>query len=181
MPLKELLTLYWVFFRIGSLMFGGGYSMLPLLQRYLVERFAWTTPEELLDYFAVGQCMPGIIAINTATFIGQKRRGTAGAIAATAGIVTPSLIIIMVVAAFFQNFAEIEIIQHALAGIRVGAGALIAASVVKLMRENVRSWFQIIMCAGAFVLVAVLGQSPVFAVVGAGMFGFARGKLVKSP
>jgi len=175
--LKELLSIFWAFFRIGSLMFGGGYSMLPLLQRMLVEKYKWTTNEELADFFALGQCTPGIIAIDTAVLIGNKRRKTAGAAFATAGIVMPSFMIILAVAVFFQSLIEIKLVQHAFAGIRVGAGALIVSAVVKLVRENVKSWFQILMCVASFVLVAVFGQSPGWAVLGAGIFGFLYGKL----
>ncbi len=175
--MKELLRLYGVFFKIGICLFGGGYSMLPLLQREIVDKYHWATQDEILNYFAIGQCTPGIIAVNTATFIGYKRKKTAGAIVATLGIVTPSLIIITIIAALFENFSENETVQHAFAGIRVAAGALIAAAVIKLIKSNVRNPMQILLCIAAFVMVAVLGQSAVFAVIGSAVFGVAYGLL----
>ena len=178
--MKELFTLFWAFFRIGSLMFGGGYSMLPLLHRTLVDKYAWTTDAELLDYFAVGQCAPGIIAVNTAIFVGHSRRRVAGALCAAAGVIMPSFLIITLIAVFFHEVVDLPHVRHALAGVRVGAGALIVSAVVRLVRENVRRWFQILLCVASFALVAVFGQSPVWAVFGAGLFGFAHGKWGKA-
>ena len=117
MPL--LLDLFCAFFRIGLFTFGGGYAMLPLLQREIVEKKKWATEEEMLDYFAVGQCTPGVIAVNTATFVGFKEKKLSGAIFATLGIVSPSLVIITVIAALLSNFAHIAAVQNAFAGIRV--------------------------------------------------------------
>jgi len=173
--LKEQIKLFGVFFRIGLFLFGGGYSMLPLLQREIVDKKKWATQEEVLDYFAISQCTPGIIAVNTAMFVGYKKKGVSGAIAAMLGTVFPSLIIITVIAALFDNFAHIEAVKHALAGIRVAAGALITAAVIRLVRSDVRSPVQIALCVAAFVVVAVLGGSPVFVVIGASLFGVASG------
>ena len=102
----SLADLFWTFCRIGGLTFGGGYAMLPMLQKEVVDNRGWATEEELLDYYAVGQCTPGIIAVNTATFIGHKTRGIPGAICATAGVIFPSLIIISIIAGFLQKFAS---------------------------------------------------------------------------
>lgn len=135
MPL--LLDLFCAFFRIGLFTFGGGYAMLPLLQREIVEKKHWATEEELLDYFAVGQCTPGIIAVNTATFVGFKEKKLPGAIFATLGIVSPSLVIITVIAALLSNFAHIAAVQNAFAGIRVAVCVLILNSIVKLWKKSV--------------------------------------------
>ena len=132
----ELCDLYLTFARIGGFTFGGGYAMLPILKREIVENKGWATDEELMDYYAIGQCTPGIIAINTATFIGYKYRGVIGAIVATAGMVSPSLVIIMLIAALIQNFASIEWVQHALAGIRVCVCILVFDSVFKLAKKS---------------------------------------------
>ena len=136
--MKELLQLYWIFFKIGATTFGGGYAMLPMLQREIVEKKHWATEEELLDYFAVGQCTPGIIAVNTATFVGCKHKGLAGGILASLGIVSPSLIIITIIAAVLENFAHIPAVQNAFAGIRVAVCVLILNSVVKLYKKAVK-------------------------------------------
>ena len=116
---RELLEMFLVFFRIGAVTFGGGYAMLPILQRELVDDRGWTTEAELTDYFAIGQCTPGVIAVNTATFIGRKKAGNIGGIVATLGVISPSLIIISIIAALINNFASLVWVQNALAGIRV--------------------------------------------------------------
>ncbi len=154
--------------------------MLPLLQREIVDKRKWATEEEILNYFAIGQCTPGVIAVNTSTFIGYKQRKVPGAIFATLGVVTPSFIIILLIAMLFRSFADNVYVMHAFKGIRIAAGALILSSVIRLMKKNVRSVFQIALCVIAFVIVAVLGFSPVWVVVGAGLFGFAAGKVGKA-
>ncbi len=123
--MKILLQLFIVFFKIGSLTFGGGIAMLPMLQREIVEDKKWATEEELIDYYSIGQCTPGIIAINTATFIGYKIRGKIGAIFSTLGIVCPSLIIIIIIASFIKNFLHIKWVLYAFAGIKIAVAGLI--------------------------------------------------------
>lgn len=135
--MKELLELFLAFAKVGVTTFGGGYAMLPILQREIVEARDWATEEELTDYFAIGQCTPGIIAVNTATFIGYKKRGIAGGIAATLGVVFPSVIIITLIAAFLKNYADSPLVQHAFAGIRVAVCVLILNAVVKLWKKAV--------------------------------------------
>lgn len=171
----ELLNLFRTFFAIGGLTFGGGYAMLPMLQREVVEKHGWATEEELLNYFAIGQCTPGIIAVNTATFVGYKQRGVAGGIAATAGVVAPSLIIITLIAMLLQNFMDIAWVQHAFAGVRVAVCALIVQSVVKMAMKSVKSPLQIALALVSFVLVALLGASPVYIVVGCMLLSLALG------
>ena len=107
------MNLFWSFCRIGGLTFGGGYAMLPMLQKEVVENHKWATEQELLDYYAVGQATPGIIAVNTATFVGYKQSGVIGAVFATAGVVFPSLVIIMTIAGLIDNFSSLDIVQHA--------------------------------------------------------------------
>ena len=133
------LDLFLTFAKVGVCTFGGGYAMLPILQREVVEKKKWATEEELTDYFAVGQCTPGIIAVNTATFIGYKYRGVPGGVLATLGVVFPSLVIITAIAAFLSNFADIPVVQHALAGINAAVVALIASSVVKLGKSTLKN------------------------------------------
>ena len=135
--MNKLLDLFFTFARIGGLTFGGGYAMLPMLQKEVVEKRKWATEEEIMDYYAIGQCTPGIIAVNTATFVGQSTAGIAGGIFATLGVVFPSLIIITLIAAFLQNFAELAIVQNAFAGIRVCVCVLVFNAVVKLWKKSV--------------------------------------------
>ena len=165
--------LFSAFFRIGLFTFGGGYAMLPMLERECVEKYGWTTRDELLDYFAIGQCTPGIIAVNTATFVGTKEKGFRGAAAATAGVVAPSLIIILIIAMVLENFAHIPAVQHAFGGIRVAVAALIVNAVIKLIKNNVKSPFAIAMCILAFIAVAAFSLSPVIVVLIAATAGIA--------
>lgn len=117
--------------------FGGGYAMLPILQREIVDKHKWATEEEVMDYFAIGQCTPGIIAVNTATFIGQKTQGVFGGIFATLGLVFPSLVIISLLAGVIEAFSDIVWVQNAFGGIRVCVCVLILNSVVKLGKKAV--------------------------------------------
>ncbi len=145
--MKDLLELYWAYLKIGCVNFGGGYAMLPLLERELVTKRGWTTMDELRDYFAIGQCTPGVIALNVSTFIGQKRKGVAGAIAAMLGFLTGPIAIILVIAAFLQNFAELEVVQHAFAGIRVCVCVLILQAVLRLWKSSVVDVFTFVLYA----------------------------------
>ena len=137
MNAKLLAQLFLTFAKVGVMTFGGGMAMLPILQREVVEDKGWATDEELVDYFAIGQCTPGIIAVNTATFVGQKQAGILGGIAATLGIVFPSLVIITALAGVINSFSHLAWVQHAFAGIRVCVCVLIFNAVVKLWKKSV--------------------------------------------
>ena len=132
-----LLDLFWTFAKVGVMTFGGGYAMLPILQREVVEKKGWATEDELADYFAIGQCTPGIIAVNTATFVGQKNGGIPGGILATLGVVFPSLVIITLLASVIQTFAELAVVKHAFAGIRICVCVLIFNAVLRLGKKAV--------------------------------------------
>ncbi len=179
--LSGLLKLYLSFFKIGLFTFGGGYAMLPMLERELVENKKWITNEEILDYFAIGQCTPGVIAVNTATLVGYKRSKVIGAVAATLGVVSPSVLIITIIAAVLSNFSGIPAVQHAFSGIRIAVCALITASVIKLIKSNVKSVLQIVLAVAAFIVVAVLGASPVWVVIGAALAGLVLFGKAKKP
>lgn len=129
--------MFFSFARIGGLTFGGGYAMLPMLQREVVEKYHWATEEELTDYFALGQCTPGIIAVNTATFVGYRQAGIAGGIFATLGVAFPSIVIITIIAACLMNFADLKVVQYAFEGIRVCVCVLILNAVQKLWKKSV--------------------------------------------
>ena len=169
--MKELITLFVSFFKIGIMTFGGGYAMLPILQREVVDNKGWATEEELMDYFAIGQCTPGVIAVNTATFIGQRLKGTFGAIFATLGVVFPSLVIISLLAGVIEAFSHLVWVQNAFGGIRVCVCVLIANAVVKLFKKAVVDVPTIII----FLLVALgsifLPLSPVIFVLLAAVIG----------
>ena len=169
--MKELLSLFLTFAKVGVMTFGGGYAMLPILQREVVENKGWATDEELTDYFAIGQCTPGVIAVNTATFIGQKRRGIIGGIVATLGVVFPSLIIIAALAGVIDAFSHLAWVQHAFAGIRVCVCVLIFNAVLKLLKKSVvdkrtAAIFLIVMAGSLFLHISPVWFVVVSAVVG---------------
>ncbi|MBQ4061968.1 MAG: chromate transporter [Christensenellaceae bacterium] len=177
--MKELLKLFWVFFKIGLFTFGGGYAMLPMMERELIHNCGWVTQDELLNYYAIAQCTPGVIAVNTATFVGTKKKGLLGSVFATLGVVTPSIIIILAIASLLKNFADNTYVQKAFIGIRAAVAALITSSVIKLAKNGIKNLFQILTAAAAFIIVAVLGQSPVYVVIAAVAAGLIYGWAVK--
>ena len=168
---KELAELFFAFAKVGAMTFGGGYAMLPILQREIVETRGWATEEELTDYFAIGQCTPGIIAVNTATFVGQKRGGAAGGIAATLGVVFPSLVIITVIAALLRNFADLPAVQHAFAGVRVCVCVLILNAVVKLLKKAVIDLPTFLIFLAVLAAALFTALSPVIFVLAAALAG----------
>ncbi len=150
--MKEYLALYWAFFKIGGLTFGGGLSMLPMLKYELVEKKGWIDEEKLLDCYAIGQCTPGIIAVNTATYVGYLRKGIMGAISGTLGMISPSILIITTIFLFLSNFMENVWVQHALSGIKGVVCALMLHTVISLVKKSVVS----VLCAVIGVLALVL-------------------------
>ncbi len=179
--MKELLELYFAFMRIGLVNFGGGYAMLPLLERELADKRKWVTTDELMDYFAIGQCTPGLIALNVATFIGNKRKGALGGIIATLGFLTCPIVIILLIAMFLTNFADLPVVKNAFAGIRVCVCVLILQAVLKLWKKSVVDITTLILYLIIFLLMifsSVLPVSvPAFAmVIAAGVFGVFFGK-----
>lgn len=183
-----LADLFLTFFRIGLMMFGGGYAMLPILQREVVEKKGWSTEDQLADYYAVGQCTPGIIAVNTATFVGSSTAGVSGAVLATLGVVTGPLIVILIIASFLSGYMDLPVIAHAFSGVRACVTALILSSVIKLFTGSVKDWPSRIIYLAVLALAAagtfavfpdgVAGimdfiTSPIFLVLAAGVAGLA--------
>ena len=169
--LKQLGGLFITFAVVGVTTFGGGYAMLPALQREVVEKRRWATDEEVMDWYAIGQCTPGIIAVNTATFVGQKQADVLGGIFATLGVVFPSLVIITIIAAFIQNFAHLPAVQSAFAGIRVCVCVLILNAVVKLWKKSVIDWKTLLIFIAVFACSVFLSISPVIYVLAAAIAG----------
>ena len=174
-----LIQLFLTFAKIGAVTFGGGYAMLPILQREVVDSKHWVRDEELMDYYAIGQCTPGVIAVNTATFIGHKVKGIAGGIVATLGVVTPSIIIISVIAAFLTNFQDIPVVQHALSGIRISVCVLMSVSIYKLAKKGVKNIFGIVLCIAGFIFSYFTNVSIVLLVIIAGVLGVIEGRMAK--
>ncbi len=169
--LKTIWDLFIAFFKIGAFTFGGGYAMLPMIQKEIVEKKNWATDEEILDYFAIGQCTPGVIAVNTATFIGYKIGKIAGGIAATLGVITPSLIIICVIAAMLENFASIPQVQSAFSAIGVAAVVLIIEAVIKMGKKSIKGAYGIIVSISVFVILIFFKISPVIVVASTAVLG----------
>ncbi len=132
-----LLELYITFFILGATSFGGGYAMLPTLQRTIVEKKGWATEQELADYFAIGQCTPGIIAVNVATFIGKKYLGTVGGIVATLGLVTPCVFIITIIGSVFSGINETPLFTHGFNGVKACVAVLVGGAAWKVLKESV--------------------------------------------
>lgn len=169
--MKILLRMFFTFARIGGFTFGGGYAMLPMLQKEVVEKYKWATNDELLDYYAIGQCTPGVIAVNTATFIGYKLKGIPGAIFATLGVVSPSVVIIGIIAAFISNFRDYEIVQWAFSGIRAAVVALILSAAIKIGKKSLVDIFTVLIFVAVTVLSFFTDLSPVIFVVTAAVCG----------
>ncbi|MBQ0039971.1 MAG: chromate transporter [Treponema sp.] len=162
---KKLLELYITFFKIGSITFGGGLTMLPILERELIDNKHWTSSEELLDYYAIAQSTPGIIAVNVSTFVGHKQGGIPGAIAATLGMVSPSIIIIVLVAEFISNFNTIPWVRKAMRGINVGVAALLTYSLINLTKKTVKNLWCFILYGTSFVSVYFFHIRTVFVIL----------------
>lgn len=168
---SKLWNLFWTFARVGAMTFGGGYAMLPILQREIVENHGWATEQEMADYYAIGQCTPGIIAVNVATFVGRKEAGLPGAIAATLGQVFPCIVIITIIASVLSNFAELKIVQDAFGGIRACVCVLILNAVIKLFKTDVVDLPTCLIFIAVLLASALTNLSPVVFVVVAGALG----------
>jgi len=169
--MKNILKLFVIFAKIGSVAFGAGYVMLPLLRREFAEKRDWVTEEEIMDYFAVAQCTPGVIAVNSATFIGRKQAGIAGAISATLGVIFPSLMIITVIAMFLKNFAEIQLVSYALTGIRACVCAMIVSTLIGLAKKSIIDKISLLIALFVFIIMCIFDISPIIFVVCAGILG----------
>lgn len=180
--MKELFALYWAFFRIGGLTFGGGLTMLPMLKYELVEKRDWISEEQLLDCYAIGQCTPGIIAVNTATYVGYLRKGVAGGIMATLGMVSPSVLIITIIAMCLENFMDNVWLQHALMGVRGVVCALMLNTVITLAKKSLVSPVTYIICGVAFIAAMFTNIPLIVIVLCAGLAGIIieKGKKEKA-
>lgn len=173
--MRPLVKMFLIYARIGVLTFGGGYSMLPMFQRELVEKNGWLTQEELTDYYSVSQCIPGIIAVNTSALAGYRHKGRAGGIAAALGVITPSILIILVIAAFISNFSEIPAVKNAFAGIRVCVCVLIINTVIKLWKNAVTGKITLAIFLAVFCVTIFTSIPAALLVVSAGLVGIASG------
>ena len=169
--MKILIELFISFMRIGGFTFGGGYAMLPLIQKEIVERRGWASEEEVLEYFTIGQITPGVIAVNTATFIGYKKAGVLGGMVATFGVIFPSIVIISIIAAVLTNFAELPVVIHAFNGIRACVCVLILTAVYNMAKKSVIDVCTALIFIATAVLTVLKVTSPVVLVIVAGVVG----------
>lgn len=173
--------LYFAFMRIGGLTFGGGLTMLPMLKFELVDKKKWIEEDELLDIYAIGQSTPGIIAVNTATFVGYKKGGVLGGIISTLGMITPSLIIITLVAACLEQFMDNVWLQHALMGVRGIVCALMLNTVLNLAKKSLVSWLSVVICAIVFLLALLTNVPTIIIVICSALLGVLMEKFGKKP
>lgn len=163
--LKTLIALFWTFFKIGAFTFGGGYAMIPLIQRETVENKKWITDEDILEIIAIAESTPGPIAINSATFVGYRTCGFWGSFCATFGVVLPSFIIITIISRVLDAFQSIKAVQYAFYGIRAGVLALILKALWNMYKKSARNIISYAIAAAAFILVAVLNVNVILAIV----------------
>lgn len=171
--MKKLMELYWAFFRIGGLTFGGGMAMLPMLKQEVVKKYGWATEEELLDIYAIGQCTPGIIAVNTATYIGYQQKGIPGSIFGTLGMISPSIIIISLVATILKNFMDLPVVLHALAGIRITVCALMLQTVYSLAKAGIKNTLGFLIFLAGFLTATFTPIPTILLVILAAVIGVA--------
>jgi len=162
--IRNMLELFISFAKIGIMTFGGGLAMLPMFERELIDKKRWITKETLMDYYAISQCTPGVIAVNVATFVGKKEKGFWGALVATIGVVFPSIVIITILAMFFTNFSSIELVKHAFAGARVGVCVLVLNAVIKLGKSCLKNTVAIVLYIVISIVSIVWGISPIILV-----------------
>ncbi len=174
--MNELFELFWIFFKMGSFTFGGGYAMLPIIQEEIVNKRGWATNEEILNYYAIGQSTPGIIAVNTATFIGYKRKGIIGGIIATFGIVSPSIVIITTIASAFKNFQDYQVVRHALNGIGVVVAILILNAVIKMFKDSVVDYLTFALFILSVLILVFTNINPVFIIITSAFIGIIKYK-----
>ena len=175
---RNLLSLFLTFLKIGAFTFGGGYAMIPLIQKEVCETKKWLTDEDILDIIAIAESTPGPIAINAATFVGYRTCGFLGAAAATFGIVLPSFLIITIIAAVLNEFAELRAVQYAFFGIRAGVLALIVKALWSMYKQCPKNTFSMCVAAAAFVLAAFSGINAIFIIIGCAAAGLIHSFII---
>lgn len=173
--MKTLFELYWIFFKVGLFTFGGGYTMLPILQKEIVEKRKWLETENLVDYYTLSQCTPGVIAVNVSTYIGYNRKGKLGGVFSAIGVITPSIIIITIIASVLTNFLHIPAVNHAFAGIRVAVAALVIVTIIDMSKISIIDWLCIVIYVASFGISVFTPISPVFIVLASIVIGLVLG------
>lgn len=176
---RKYLDLFLTFLKIGAFTFGGGYAMIPLIQRETVDNHGWITNEDVLEIVAIAESTPGPVAINSATFVGHKIGGFFGAASATAGVILPSFVIIYVISFVLRQFEELKAVQYAFAGIRAGVLALIIQALVSMYRQYPKDQAAYLIMAGAFAAVALFGVNVLLVIVCCALAGFLSAGLTE--
>ena len=176
---RQLWKVFATFFKIGAFTFGGGYAMIPLIQREAVDKHGWVTEDDILDIIAIAESTPGPIAINSATFVGYRACGVLGSVAATLGGVLPSFVLIFAISFVLRQFQEIKAVQYAFQGIRAGVLALLCKALWGMYKKNKKNWASYIVMAGSFVLTAVVDVSVLPVLIGCAVFGLVTARLMK--
>jgi chromate transporter len=179
--LKQYLEVFLTFLKMGCVTFGGGYAMIPVVERELIKKRGWITMDEVMDYYTIAQITPGIIAVNLSTFVGYKQKGILGGFLATLGFVLPGVSLIIAAALFISNLAGIAVVQHAFAGIRIAVGALILDTVIKLVKGVFKDFKALVIYIAAFALSALWQVSPMLLILGAGAAGLVFYRAKKTP
>ena len=169
--LKTLLSVFGVFFRIGAFTFGGGYAMIPLIQKEAVEKKKWITDDDILEIIAIAESTPGPIAINSATFVGYRVAGFLGALAGTLGVVLPSFVLILALSYVLQEFQELPVVQYAFTGIRAGVLALLLKALVNMYKKAPKGIIPYCIMAGAFILTAVFDLNVLYVIIACALSG----------
>ncbi len=175
----HVLALFFTFFKIGAFTFGGGYAMIPLIQREIVEKHGWMSDEDILDIFAIAESTPGPIAINCATFVGFRTAGFWGAAMATTGVVLPSFVIILLISFLLTGFADIPQVQYAFFGIRAGVLALLVKALWTMYRKNPKNPIGYGIMAAAFIVTAFWDVPVLTVILGCAAVGLVCSLLVE--
>ena len=176
MNYRELWKVFATFFKIGAFTFGGGYAMIPLIQKEAVETHHWISDEDILEIVAIAESTPGPIAINAATFVGYRSCGVLGSVCATLGVVLPSFILIYIISFVLRQFQELKAVQYAFYGIRAGVLALLCKALWTMFKKNPKNWAAYVVMAGAFILTAILDVSVFPVLIGCAVFGLITAK-----
>jgi chromate transporter len=176
---KTLWQVFATFFKIGAFTFGGGYAMIPLIQKETVENHKWITEDDILEIIAIAESTPGPIAINSATFVGYRTAGVLGSLCATLGVVLPSFMIILAISGVLRQFQDEEAVRFAFQGIRAGVLALLCKALWGMYKKNKKNWASYIVMAGSFVLTAVVDVSVLPVLIGCAVFGLVTARLMK--
>lgn len=176
---KMLWQVFATFFKIGAFTFGGGYAMIPLIQRETVDNHKWVTEDDILEIIAIAESTPGPIAINSATFVGYRTCGVLGSVAATLGVVLPSFVIIFAISFVLRQFQELKAVQYAFQGIRAGVMALLCKALWGMYKKNKKNWASYTIMAGSFLLTALLDVSVLPVLAGCAVFGLVTAKIME--